>query len=447
MKDRITALLATICLVSTAPAFAESVTLREAIGRALHNNHVVKAADLQRRAAEEEVASSRSRYLPRIYLESGAQLSNTPSKVFMMKLDEARIDPDKDFNRRSLNHPDPRGDFRSAVMLEQPLLDFGISTGVKMAGKDAESAALSLEARREQIAFRTYLAYLEVRRAAAYRDIADQAVADAREHCRLAGLRERDGVGLKSEQLRAATELSEAQQRAITAKNDLLLAQMKLNLVVGGAQGEPLGIAETPSLPEPAATGGDLAAVAQQTLPELRMAEKGVEKGDLAVRQARQSYLPTVYASAGYQVNDRDVPFGWDNDSWSLGVNLRWELFDGARRSHDVRKAELAKQSASALLEDERREVALRMVETKLRREEAGLKIETSRAAVKAGEEALRLGSLRFKNGLSPLVELLDLEAALNRARAGLVEAENAFLASTGELYYNAGVFLKEVMR
>ena len=448
MSDRILTLVVTLIFFSTAPAFGEAVTLREAIGRALESNYLLKEADLERSAAEEGVAVSRSRYLPRIFLESGAALSNTPSTVFMMKLDEARIDPDADFAADTLNNPSARADFRSALTLEQPLLDFGIGTGVQMAGKDAETAALSLEGRREEVAFRVYLAYLAVRKAHAFRSITDQAVATAREHDRLASAREKDGIGLKSDRLRAATALAEAKQRLVSSKNDLLLARMRLNLVAGGRQGEALDIGEeTPVLEEPLPAQGDLVALAQQARPDLRLAEKSVQKGELAVRQATDAYFPTLYARGAYQINDRDYPLGMDKDSWSVGLNLRWELFDGARRAHGKKRAELLRKGASARLEHERREVALQVTESVLRRQEAALRLASARAAVKGAEEGMRLVALRFGNGLSPMVELMDAEAALNRSRANLVEIENSFHASTGELYYRSGVFLKEVMR
>lgn len=447
MSSKILLLSAALLLLSTAPASGEAVTLREAVQRALAQHHLLKAGALKRGAAQEEAAASRSRYLPRLYLESGALLSNTPSKVFMMKLDEGRIDPGTDFAAATLNDPSARADFRSALTLEQPLLDFTISTGTDLAAKEAESAELALEANRETVGYRVYLAFLAVRRARAFNDIAGQAVANAREHRRLAQVREKDGVGLKSDQLRAATALAEAEQRLISAHNDLLLARLRLNLAVGGRQGEALDIEGAAELAEPALSRGDLVEQAQRSRPELNLARKGVEKGDLAVRLARDAYLPTVYAGASYQVNDRDLPLGADHDSWNVGVNLRWELFDGSRRSHLVQQAELSRQATAELFENERREVALQVTESALRRQEASLKLESARGAVLAAEEGRRLVTLRFQNGLSSMVELMDADSALNRARANLVEVENGYLGSTGELYYQAGQFLKEVMR
>jgi outer membrane protein TolC len=222
---------------------------------------------------------------------------------------------------------------------------------------------------------------------------------------------------------------------------------MRLNLVVGGPQGEALDIGDTPGLAPPPAVQGELIALAQRSRPDLRGAEKAVQRGELGVRQAREAYLPTVYASAGYQVNDRDLPLGYDNDSWNVGVNLRWELFDGTRRSHEKEKAELSRQAAAARLENGRREVALQVTESVLHRQEAAGKLESARAAVQASQEGMRLVALRFQNGLSPMVELMDAEAALNRTKANLVEVENSDLRPAAQLYYTAGVFLTEVVR
>jgi outer membrane protein len=437
------------CLISPWPAaaFGEVVSLHDAINRALGSNHLLKAATLEQEAAQEGVAASRSRYLPRLYLESGAVLSNTPSSVFMMKLDEGRIDPAADFAAGTLNHPGARGDFRSALKLEQPLLDFGISTGVELAAKDAEAAQIALNLAKEQVAFRVYHAYLDVRKARAFRDIADQAVADAQEHARLAQVREKDGVGLRSDQLRAATELSEARQLLVAVTNDLLLARLRLNLVVGGAEGETLDIGEIPHLGEPPAAGPELMSLARLNRADLKAAEKTVQKGELAVQQARNAYLPTVYASAGYQVNDRDLPLGYDNDSWNIGVNLRWELFDGSARSHRKAKAELSRRAAVSLLENGRREASLQVTEALLHRQEAAGKLESARAALQAAQEGVRLVTLRFENGLSPMVELMDAEAALNRSKANLIEVENSELRSAAQIYYAAGMFLTGVLR
>ncbi|UFS69988.1 TolC family protein [Geomonas sp. RF6] len=436
-----------LLLEATASIAAEdSVTLDEAIQRALASNHLIKAASSTMKAAEASVDVARTRYLPSVFLDSGALVSTTPSRVFMMKLDEGRIAPATDFAPSNLNHPSPRGDFQTSFTLQQPLVDFSIRSAVDAAEKDAASADLSLQIQKEQVTLRVYEAYLEVRRAKAFVGVAEQGVADAGEHARLAATRHTNGLGLKSDELRTRASVAEAQQKLVGAQHDLTVAKLRLNLLTGGNDGILLDIAGEPGVPDPSGPE-NLVQLALMNRPDLKAGRTAVEKGEVGVRQAQRAYYPTVYASAGYQLNDRDVPFGNDNDSWNAGINLRWELFDGTRRSHEKARALAARDAAAAMLENERREVALQVRESLLRRSEARLKLDSARAALSAAEEDVRLVRKRYENGLASVVELMDAETALNTARANVVEVGNGLLKATAHVYYAAGVLLKEVTK
>jgi outer membrane protein TolC len=45
------------------------------------------------------------------------------------------------------------------------------------------------------------------------------------------------------------------------------------------------------------------------------------------------------------------------------------------------------------------------------------------------------------------MVEVLDAQTALNRARVNMVENETGYALATARIWYAAGVFLKEVMK
>jgi outer membrane protein TolC len=423
------------------------VTLREAINLALADNHLLKAAQYEKRAAGELVTAGLSRYFPRLSLQSGAALSNSPSRVFMMKLDEARIDPGTDFAANPLNNPSARGDFFTSVSVEQPLVDFSIGTGLLLAGKEGELRESVLQQKQEEIAFKVFQAYLEIRRARAYETIAGQAVADAHEHQRLAEVRSSNGVGLKSDELRARTASAEAEGQLIKARNDLLLAKMRLNNAVGGKAGGVLDIVDETRQPQLALAENDLIQLGLASRGDLQVAGKEVEKAGLGVKSAENAYLPTVYASAAYQINDRDLPLGMDKDAWTIGLNLRWELFDGFRRQAEKNSALAMKSAADENLENYRNEVILQIQESYLRRDEVGKRLEVAGNARQYAEESVRLIGKRFENSIATMVELLDAQAALDKARANLVEVENLYALATARIYYSAGIFLREVLK
>lgn len=421
-----------------------SVALNEALILSLERNHLVSGAAYEKEAAEQGAAASRSRYFPRIVFDEAFSASDLPTRVFMMKLDQGRF-TDNDFLIGNLNTPSSTTDFRTALTLEQPLFDLGIGYGREMAQREAERMGYRFEGRREDVGFTVYASYLAVQRAKAVLAAAEKDVAEAREHLRVATAHGREGTGLKSDELRARTFLSEAEERIITALNDLKLAKMRLALAVGGGAGESLDIREDVTGEVFRLNEEEIVRQAGANRRDLKGAEKGVERAEAAVGLARSAWFPTLYAAASVQMNDKDVPFGHDNDGWSAGVNLRWEIFDGMERMHGSARARAERDAAAQYLEQFRKEVDLQVRESLLRRAEAGKRLEVARHALLAAEEGSRLVNKRFANGLATMVELLDAQSALNRARTGLVERETDHLLATARIYHAAGIFLKEM--
>ena len=433
-------------LLPVAATAGTGVTLKEAVEMALGRNHLVKAAGYDQQASAGAASASRSRYLPRVFLEENAAVTNSATRVFMMKLDEGRF-TDSDFQASTLNHPGTRGDFQTRFFLEQPLLDFSIGLGVEMADREDEGRRLALARRREEVALRTAAAWFEVQKGRGRRDAAEKAVQDAGEHLRLSVVRSGTGVGLKSDELRARTFLADMEQQAVTAANDLLLARLRLAQVTGGDTGEALDAAAGGEALPPLPGKRDLVRLALENRPDLKEMEQQAGRADVAVRLARSAYLPTVYGTASYQMNDRDIPFGRDNDSWYAGAALRWELFDGLRRGKELESARARSQSAAENLEEYRRLLALEVTESWLRREEAEKRLALALSACASAEEAVRLIGRRYENSLATMADLLDAQTALNRARAQAIENECEVALATARVYHAAGVLTKEVMK
>lgn len=423
-----------------------SVTLKEAVSLSLKRSNLLRAAEYRKTAAERGAAASHSRFFPRIFLEEGFAASNAPTRVFMMKLDQGRFS-DNDFLIDHLNHPDSTTDFRTAFTLEQPVFDLGVLYGYEMAAKEAEAEGFAYERLAEEVAFRVVSSYLEVQKARAMLEAAEEAVRSAAEHRRLARVRSGEGVGLKSDELRAGAFLAEMEERRIAAENDLRLARMRLALAVGGKAGESLDIAETIPAVTVDRKEEELLAVALKKRKDLREAEKAAEKAGVGVKLAGSAFLPALYAGATYQMNDRDNPFGRDNDSWTAGVTLRWELFDGLRRIQERARSRAMEHSARENLEQQAKEVDYQVRESLLRREEAGKRLAAARASFLDAEESVRLITKRFANSLATLVEVLDAQTALNRARASVVENEANSALAAARVWFSAGILLEEVMK
>ena len=438
-------LLAVLVLLAAAPALAgPSVTLPEAVQLGLRNSNLLKAEQYVVQAATAGQAAAVSRYLPRLLFEEAFSASNSPTRTFMMKLDQGRFNQ-SDFAISNLNNPGTDTDFRTAISLEQTIYDPSVGYGVRIAAKEREARESSLELRREQVALEVVASYVMVQKARAQLDVAEKGLASAREHLRLAGVRVGAGTGLKSDELRARSFLAEMEEQDIRARNTLEIARLRLGKAMGAPSGESFDSDGEFRLAAVSASREELSRLALENRADLRELERQNEKAELGVGLARSAYYPTLHAGAAFQLNDRSVPFGTDNNSWYAGASLRWELFDGMRRSREREKAGALQSASAEMMEQYRKEVSFQVAESWLRRDEAAKRIEVARASVADAEEGLRLVQKRFEGALSTIVELLDAQTSANRARATLVDTEADFALATAQLSYSAGMLRKEV--
>ena len=420
----------------------QRLSVQEAITRGLERNNQLRSVRYQAEAARSGAAQASLHYLPSVTLEESWSRSNVPVNTFMMKLNQGRFNP-ADMN--TLNNPAPISDFRTAVTVEQPLLVPAAWAGRKVARHGAERQEAAAEQTNQQITFQIFQIYLEVQKAHAFLGATEKALEEARESRRQAVVRTAAGLGLKSDELRAGTQLATMEQQKISAANNLTLARMQLALATGGQPGDEVEAAEPVKLKLSAQDINGLIGLAQQNRRDLQVAERGKEQADAVLLQAKAGFLPSVGAYGSWQMNDQNTLFGRDHDSWMAGVSLRWNLFDGFRTWHGTGQAKAARSAAVEQLEQTRKEVSYQVHEAWLRRIEAEKRHEVASSAVAAAEEATRLLSKRFENALASMLELLDAQSALNQARAGLVESENNLVLATGRLYHVAGIFMKEV--
>ena len=433
-----------VCAISTGPD-VQKLTLKAAVNTALEQNRLVKAAGHSADAAGQGIAIANSRYYPGIFFEETFAASNAPTQTFMMKLDEGRF-TQSDFQINNLNHPSAHNDFRTVLTIQQPLYQPSTAPLREMALKDAEKGVLELEKTRQSIAFQVFRTYLEAQKAAAQLTAAEKAMAEARENMRLATVRSETGVGLKSDELRARTHLATMESQLITANNNLALAQMRLAMVVGLRQGRVEPAESFAGFPGPFQTE-ELTASALENRSDLRQSRAELERSDAAVKLARSAYLPSVGAFASYQMNAEHTPFGSDNDAWSAGVSLRWQLFDGFRRGRERDRANSGRSATAETLEHSAEEIAYQVHESLLRREEMEKRRDVARHALLDAEETVRLLSRRFENSLATMAELLDAQSALNQTRASLAESEANHALAGGQVYYTSGIFLKEMVK
>ena len=253
--------------------------------------------------------------------------------------------------------------------------------------------------------------------------VAEQTVRDYEEHLKNANLQYEVGIVSKSDVLATNTRLANAKTALVEAKNAASLAEAKFNNHVGLPVSTPIVTADKELTYAPYGVSLETAkayGVAHRgTIVQAAMAVKSAEE---KVSSADASDIPVVRANASRGMNGIHWA-GNDNKNWAVGATLSWNVWDGGQSKANVAAAkanvEKAKEGYAQAIET----VELQVQEVYLQLKAAEQKIQSTHAAVEAGQEDFRIKTLRYRSGVGTNVDVLDAETALATARNNYVDA------------------------
>lgn len=424
----------------------EAVDFPGAVSRALRNNAGMSAAGYEWLSAQKDAEIARGYYLPQLSFEETFVRTEIPAEAFSLKLNQKGLANSDFLDADNFNNAPPINDYVTMFTLEQPIFAPRAYLGYKMANREAEATGLDVSRKKEETVFGVLQAYLRVLTAKEYLRVAEQGLSEAREHRRIAEVREQAGVGLVSEVMRADVFLASAESARVTAQSRLDLAQTGLGLAMGEAGGKRVdATSPPPPLPEPGSLEERIAAV-RDSRADLRASSLRLANAETNMALRKSDYLPEVGVTGAYRIDAQDGIFSPDNHTWKIGVGLSWNLFDGLRREAEVGKASAETGKAR---EDHRGATdyaAFQVTRAYLSVEESSRRVEIARAAAAAAEEGMRLVRSRYENQLARMIDLLDAQTALNGVRADLVRAENDLTQSRALLEYSSGRLLSWAM-
>lgn len=442
MLKKIFMLLGIVLLVNCPKAGAGELSLSfaSALDTALSENPELRAAGSAAGAGEEDIGIARSRLLPRLSFEERFMRTTNPTYAFSSKLNQERFST-ADFAIASLNDPQAINDFQTSVSFEQPVFVRQAYVGLKMAKKEHRARLDDFGRQKEAVAFNVLKVFLDINTAREFVSASEAGVRDAQEHLRLARLRYETDLGLYSDVLRAETGLDEARQMLVSARKNLRVAKRALGLLLGRA-GPVDAAGSPPDLPLRELGYYTAAAGSREDIRSMTLRYENARNN---VELARAGYFPTIGIGGSYFLNDHAAPFGAEGDSWQVAAFLRWNIFDGTQRGHETSKARHEARAARARLCGLVQSVDFSIHEAYLAVEEAGQNEALAASALETAREGERLVRIRYENSLSPIIDLLDAELSLQRARASHVMRKNEYRSAIARLSFESGTLMDDL--
>jgi len=413
------------------------LSIQDAIRTAWSQQSGLQAGAAMVARSRAEAAALADLRLPTATLGVGVLRTDEPMMAFGTRLDQARITA-ADFAPSSLNRPDPIAGAGATLTLSQPLYAGGRLEAARRAGAAmAEAKGAGQQHRKQQAALAITQAYFGAQVAEEALRYAEDTLKQATETDRFVQARVAEGLMLKSDGERSrafcaqsGAGVEEARARAASARS--ALAMLVGADVAGDALISPLELpVEEPAGPAvPAGLRGDLQALRQQA----RASEEGViaAKGSLKPEVGLQLTAGTMRDSLN------------SGGNWTtVNLGAKWTFSFGD--AHRVSAARAAARAAELTVKwqesvaDREVEEARRAIRT------AQARIGFARTALAASESVRAIRAARYREGLLPLMDVLDAETSLAGARALLLSSQLDYRLGRAQLALALGQPIENV--
>jgi outer membrane protein len=428
-------------LLAWADNGAPALKMSEAIVVALQHNPQVQAARHQVDAAMARVTQARSGLLPQLDASETFNRTTSPLWAFGTKLNQGAI-TQQDFSPDRLNNPDPINNFSTALTLTWSLFDGGKTwIGWQQARQNEQAGRLALKRSEQATIAQTAIVYAGCLLAREDLAVVDQALDTARVHLKVVQDRERSGMAVKSDLLRAQVRIADLEQQRFKAESQVSVALAMLGAVMGQPEQVPEGIRlESPPTPRPPDLG-DLQEWIRRAMdkrPDLEQLTIQEEIARKEVVRARAGHYPTLALQGSYENNTE--AFDDSKDNYTIGAVLRVNLFSGQRISAQVAEARAALAGITSMRNGLQLSVRVDTQKAYYQAQSAWQSIQVAQTAVNQAREGMRIITNRYENGLLALVSLLDAQVALQQAQTQHFQALHDYEVARISLDLASGV-------
>ncbi len=243
------------------------------------------------------------------------------------------------------------------------------------------------------------------------------------------------GMATRNDLLRIEVQLSNAKLAQIDAANDLQVAAMTLNNVIGQPLETDVQLSSAPwplsgdslSSPDTLAPFRSLLQDALVSRPDLQAMDLRVQSASAGLSSARGSWWPQIVFTGAYYYSRPNIRFQPTIDafkpSWELGVAAQWDLWNWGTTSYQTDQAAATLRQNQLIFDQMKDNVSLEVRRNMLAVRRAVEKIDVARTGVGQAEENLRTIKDKFKAGLATSADLMDAEVSMLQARTSFTAA------------------------
>jgi outer membrane protein len=410
---------------------AKPYTLAELIDLAQQHNPETRVAWQQAKARAAALGIARSAWFPTIAAVALAQTARVATLL------------GESFHRQTL------GIFEPTLHVEYLVFDVGGRNGaIDVAKANLLVSNLAFNDTHRKIIFQVSEAYYRLLNARGQREAAEVSLKNAQTVEADAQDRLNNGLATKPDVLEATAARAQSDydlQAAVGAED---IARGDLATVMGLPPGTEFQVQDIRELSTPSAMVDSVdqeidRAFAQR--PELMEEVARVRAANASIKAARSTYFPelTFTGDGGmaraYGRQDLLPGTYAQAEVWNVYLQLKWTLFDGTRREHEIAEAKADRAAALANIDALRDQIgdevwtAYANMKTALRQQQAAA------ALLTASDQSYEAARESYGYGVRNLLDVVSAQKTLAQARSEDILARTQLLLQVANLAFRTG--------
>lgn len=329
-----------------------------------------------------------------------------------------------------------QGFFSVTLDAQMPLFTGGrLLAGLRAADLAIEASEFEAQQAVDEATTELVKRYFGARMADAAYQVRKQTTESLEKHAKNAQRLEEEGQISRAERLRADVAYSEAVMELEAAERQQRLTREALRtLLSSDTDIEPTSdFFEVPNLPDIE----DLQRAALDNNPQFQAGSIQQRRAHEGVRAVRGEFAPTLGAFAIVEVYRGDLTIL--DPAWAVGLQLEWNIFQGAQRFHKLEAAKALEEEAALKISRAGQDIPLLIEKRHQAYEEALSQLEQFQRTQELAEESVRAQRKAFEAGMATSLDVVDAELTLSRVSLGILNARYQSNVAYAELMEAVG--------
>lgn len=261
-----------------------------------------------------------------------------------------------------------------------------------------------------------------------------------------------NGLATKPDELEATAARTQADFDLQATIGAVDIARGDLATAIGVAPDTAINVEGIDKLRLPSSVAGSVDQEMERAFsqrPDLLRQLARLRAADATIKQARSAYVPSLgFAGDGglaraYGQQDLFPGHYAQGEVWTAELELKWTLFDGARREYRLAQANADKKAAQAGIDALRDQIANEVwtaysnMQTALRQQQAAA------ALLTASEESYEAAQQSYGYGVRSLLDVVSAQKTLAQARSEDISARTELLLQVTNLAFQTGEMIQ----